>query len=101
MPRQLAGSTGESTDALTVGEGLDATQFAAITRSDGPLQVAFNDAPLYYFIGDAAPGDTNGDGVGDVWHLALAPPAADFAVAIGPNGEPTAAAATTVAASRG
>ena len=24
--------------------------------------------PLYFYIGDAVPGDTNGDGAGGVWH---------------------------------
>jgi predicted lipoprotein with Yx(FWY)xxD motif len=60
----------ESEDDIVVGDGVDAAQFSAIERSDGSLQVAFNDMPLYYFIGDAAPGDVNGDGLNDVWHLA-------------------------------
>jgi predicted lipoprotein with Yx(FWY)xxD motif len=25
--------------------------------------------PLYYFASDSAPGDTNGQGVGDVWYV--------------------------------
>ena len=25
--------------------------------------------PLYFFSGDSAPGDTNGQGVGDVWYV--------------------------------
>jgi predicted lipoprotein with Yx(FWY)xxD motif len=24
---------------------------------------------VYYFGGDAAPGDVNGQGIGDVWHV--------------------------------
>lgn len=44
---------------------IDATQ-----RTDGTSQVRYNGDPLYYFAGDSAPGDTNGDGVGGVWHLA-------------------------------
>ena len=42
----------------------------AITRSDGSLQVAYARSPLYYYSGDKAPGDTKGQGVGDVWFIA-------------------------------
>lgn len=40
-----------------------------ITRDDGSPQVTYNGEPLYLFAGDASPGDTNGDGVGGVWHV--------------------------------
>jgi predicted lipoprotein with Yx(FWY)xxD motif len=59
-----------SEDEVTVGSDLDAARFGTITRSDGTLQVAMDEMPLYYFIGDSAPGDINGDGLNDVWHLA-------------------------------
>lgn len=29
----------------------------------------FNGSPLYYFAGDAKPGDRNGDGKGGMWHV--------------------------------
>lgn len=32
-----------------------------ITRDDGTLQVTYNGLPLYFFAGDHAPGDTNGN----------------------------------------
>lgn len=38
-----------------------------ITMADGSTQVTLNGWPLYYFAGDAAAGDVNGQGVGDVW----------------------------------
>ncbi len=41
------------------------------TRSDGRRQVAYRDRPLYRYAGDTQPGDTTGDGVGGVWHLAM------------------------------
>jgi len=63
--------------ALTVPEGLDPTAVAEaggtlglVTRDDGVLQITYNGLPLYYFVGDALPGETNGDGVGGVWSLA-------------------------------
>jgi len=59
-----------STPEITVGPGLDLAEFTAIPRDDGAQQVTYKLIPLYYFAGDSAAGDTNGDGVGDVWHLA-------------------------------
>ena len=32
-------------------------------------QWAWQGKPLYYFAGDAKPGDVNGDGSGGVWHV--------------------------------
>jgi predicted lipoprotein with Yx(FWY)xxD motif len=39
-------------------------------RADGSLQVAYKGELLYFYSGDLAAGDTKGDGVGGVWHLA-------------------------------
>jgi predicted lipoprotein with Yx(FWY)xxD motif len=44
-------------------------EIGTITRTDGSPQTTYNGKPLYMFSGDAAPGDTNGDGVGGVWHV--------------------------------
>jgi predicted lipoprotein with Yx(FWY)xxD motif len=41
-----------------------------ITRDDGSKQVAYNGMPLYYFKGDAAAGDANGQGLADKWFIA-------------------------------
>lgn len=45
---------------------------------DGQQQWAWNGKPLYYFVGDAKPGDRAGDGSGQVWHVVkpVAKPAA-------------------------
>ena len=54
------------------GEGVDAALLGTITRDDGTLQVTYNGWPLYLFEGDAAPGDTNGQGLeefGGLWFL--------------------------------
>jgi predicted lipoprotein with Yx(FWY)xxD motif len=44
-------------------------QFKVIKRQDGSSQWAFNGQPLYYFAGDAAPGDMAGEGSGGVWYV--------------------------------
>ncbi len=57
-------------DVVAVGGDGVTGDLASFERTGGGTQVAYNGAPLYYFAGDAAPGDKNGDGVNDVWHLA-------------------------------
>jgi predicted lipoprotein with Yx(FWY)xxD motif len=42
-------------------------EVGTITGVDGSTQVTLNGWPLYYYAGDAAAGDTTGQGVGDVW----------------------------------
>jgi predicted lipoprotein with Yx(FWY)xxD motif len=51
-------------------EVADEAGLTKITRKDGSLQWALNGQPLYFFAGDAAAGDVNGEGMGGVWHLA-------------------------------
>ncbi len=53
----------------TIGPGLDLGIFATTTRDDGQLQLVAGKWPLYYYAGDAVPGDINGQGSGDVWFL--------------------------------
>ena len=45
-------------------------ELGTLTRTDGTMQATYNGWPLYYFAGDAAQGDANGQGVGDVWFVA-------------------------------
>jgi predicted lipoprotein with Yx(FWY)xxD motif len=51
------------------GEGVDASLLGVTQRQDGTTQVTYNGWPLYYFAGDGKPGDTNGQGVRDVWFV--------------------------------
>ncbi len=53
----------------TVGDGLDASLLGTTERTTGDVQATYNGWPLYYFANDAGPGDTNGQGVNDVWFL--------------------------------
>ena len=50
-------------------EGADAALLATVERDDGSMQVTYNGWPLYYFAGDSAAGDVNGQGVGDIWYV--------------------------------
>jgi predicted lipoprotein with Yx(FWY)xxD motif len=50
-------------------DGLDAKNFGTITRADGKKQTTYKNMPLYYFAGDKAPGDTNGQGIKEVWSV--------------------------------
>jgi predicted lipoprotein with Yx(FWY)xxD motif len=52
------------TGSPTYADGLTASKFTTISRSDGTKQLAFNGKPLYTFQSDSAPGDTSGQGVG-------------------------------------
>jgi predicted lipoprotein with Yx(FWY)xxD motif len=56
----------EAEDNPTAGEGVTA-ELGTIERSDGTRQLTVNGFPAYYFAGDAAAGDVNGQGQGDVW----------------------------------
>jgi predicted lipoprotein with Yx(FWY)xxD motif len=58
----------------TVASGVAGT-IGVITRADGTRQVTLDGHPLYRFAGDGAPGDTNGDGFGGIWHAVHATPA--------------------------
>jgi len=41
-----------------------------IQRQDGSMQWSHKGRPLYRWINDRQPGDTGGDGIGGIWHLA-------------------------------
>ena len=52
-----------ATGTPTVGSGATASMLGTTTRSDGGRQVTYNGHPLYLFVGDKKPGDTNGQGL--------------------------------------
>jgi predicted lipoprotein with Yx(FWY)xxD motif len=59
---------------VTAGAGVDGMIGEFERSDDWGRQVTYNGAPLYFFIADAAPGEINGEGVGDAWFLARPSP---------------------------
>jgi predicted lipoprotein with Yx(FWY)xxD motif len=57
-------------DGAPQSEGaVDPMLLGTLVRSDGSVQVTYGGWPLYFFAGDEAPGDINGQGVNDVWFV--------------------------------
>jgi predicted lipoprotein with Yx(FWY)xxD motif len=48
--------------APTVGSGLSQSLIGTSRRTDGTTQVTYAGHPLYFFVSDAKPGDTTGEG---------------------------------------
>jgi predicted lipoprotein with Yx(FWY)xxD motif len=44
--------------------------YGILIRADGSLQWSYKGQPLYLWVKDKMAGDTTGDGVKDIWHLA-------------------------------
>lgn len=61
-------------------------QFSTFERDDGTFQWAWNGHPLYQFADDSSEGDTNGDGINNVWHLVRPNPVAMTATQLVANG---------------
>jgi predicted lipoprotein with Yx(FWY)xxD motif len=58
--------------APLAGPGTLTTLLGTTNRADGTVQVTYNGHPLYYFVGDRAPGQTNGEALnafGDDWYV--------------------------------
>ena len=51
---------------LKLDAGLNAADFATITRADGMQQTTYKGWPLYYYKNDVAAGDVKGEGVGNI-----------------------------------
>ncbi len=53
------------TGEATAGSGVTAGMLGTTKRSDGSMEVTYGGHPLYWFSGDTAAGDTNGEGLTD------------------------------------
>jgi predicted lipoprotein with Yx(FWY)xxD motif len=61
-----------ATGTPTAGAGLDASKLTVSMQADGTDQVLYNGHLLYTFVGDAAAGDANGQGLGGIWFVVSA-----------------------------
>jgi predicted lipoprotein with Yx(FWY)xxD motif len=90
---------------VTAAGGAQSSDLGTLTRSDGTMQVTYRGHPLYYYVGDNAPGQASGQGsdqFGAKWYL-VAPSGADVTAAVtsftpGKSGSGSSAAATTPSA---
>src|ERR1700761_5192734 len=58
-PRFVASGT------VKAGPGAQAAKIGTVTGPSGTRQVSYNGHPLYYYVGDAAPGSTRGEGLNE------------------------------------
>lgn len=54
---------------IVVPRTLNPKDFSVITGGNGKPQIAYKGWPLYYFIKDTKPGDTNGEGFRGLWYV--------------------------------
>jgi predicted lipoprotein with Yx(FWY)xxD motif len=66
------GSCAENWPPMSAGGSpVNIDNWTAVTRDDGSKMWAYKGKPVYTFVNDKAPGDTNGDGAnGGTWHIA-------------------------------
>jgi predicted lipoprotein with Yx(FWY)xxD motif len=103
------GSCAAAWPALTVPAGTVPTGGPGVTgtvgtseQSNGTFQVTYNGAPLYTFVGDASPGQVNGNNVADFFVVTVAPATTTTTTEPGappPNGAPAAGTAPPTATS--
>lgn len=58
-----------STEDVTAGASVDASLIGTTERTDGTMQVTYGGHPLYYYVDDDEPGETDGQGVNSVWYV--------------------------------
>jgi predicted lipoprotein with Yx(FWY)xxD motif len=58
-----------TTGTPKLGPGVDASLVNTATLSDGRKIVTYDHMPLYYYVQDIQPGQTNGEDVGSVWFV--------------------------------
>ncbi|SCF81313.1 hypothetical protein [Streptomyces sp. Ncost-T10-10d] len=56
-----------SPSPAAAGKGVEKSLLREAKQSGGAVQVTYGDWPLYYYVGDIAPGDVNGQGLDGEW----------------------------------
>lgn len=56
-----------STGPAGAGGGIQAALLSQTARAEGTSQATYNKWPLYYYVGDTAAGDVDGQGLDGVW----------------------------------
>ncbi|MFF3457979.1 hypothetical protein ACFYXH_27380 [Streptomyces sp. NPDC002730] len=57
---------------VKAGAGTDAALLKEAKLGEGAEQATYGDWPLYYYVGDATPGDVNGQGLDGEWFVIAA-----------------------------
>ncbi|MFD9222877.1 hypothetical protein ACFWDI_23345 [Streptomyces sp. NPDC060064] len=57
---------------VKAGAGADAALLKETKLGEGAEQATYGDWPLYYYVGDATPGDVNGQGLDGEWFVIAA-----------------------------
>ncbi|MGW1024047.1 SCO0930 family lipoprotein [Streptomyces sp. NPDC002577] len=57
-------------DGASAGQGVDSALLGSVTRADGTKQLTLAGWPLYRYVQDTEPRQTNGQGVGGTWFAA-------------------------------
>lgn len=53
----------------TATSGAQPSLLSTTNRAEGTVQATYNNWPLYYYVGDVAPGDVDGEGSGGLWFV--------------------------------
>jgi predicted lipoprotein with Yx(FWY)xxD motif len=56
---------------MAEGAAMASGEWSVVTRDDGSKQWAYKGKPLYLWVKDTKPGEVTGDGVNNVWHVAM------------------------------
>ena len=78
---------GAEDDPVSADGAATADLVGTIERDDGAPQLTYAEWPLYTYVGDAAAGDVNGQGVGGAWYV-VSPAGQMITATQGDAGEP-------------